>query len=184
MRHSSLLSLGFALLSAVTLTLPACSHPQDAELASTSANYSVQDKRIYLVYGSLVRSIAIKEIENFCSTGFVTGDLGNIIRFGKLNEKDLKNLLTQERPMSLVETSGILNNTVGQAILKKIGEAVYPHKSPSGAVQAIRAAIVLSLEDDQLSILEVLRNLPVDMTIDLAAALKLRDDLAAAFPKD
>lgn len=176
--------VGLCLLSAGMGFVASCKKKVDAQIESTSSNYTLQDKRLYFIYGPLIRSISVKDIEIFAQRGIANGDIGNILKFGKIDANALRGQLTKEYTLDLVETTNILNNAVGVAILNKLGEAVHPHLTRTASAQAVRSAIVLSLQDDnKLTPLEVLKNLPVDMDVEIEAVLKLKDELAGAFLK-
>lgn len=167
-----------------SMLLPSCKRKVDATIESTNTNYTLQDKRIYFIYGSLIRSVSVSDLEKFASRGVANGDIGNIIKFGKLDAKALRAQLNKEYQLDFVETSKILNNQFGVAVLNKLGDAVHPHLTKTASVQAVRSAIVMSLQDDnKLTPLEVLKNLPVDMDVEVDVVLKMRDELSALFAK-
>jgi hypothetical protein len=173
---------GLILLSASLGLSTSCKKKVDSVIASS--NYTVQDKRIYFIYGALIRSISVRDLELFAEKGIANGDIGNILKFGKLDSDALRKQLTKEYALDLVETSNILNNPVGVAILNKLGDAVHPHLTRTGSAQAVRSAILASLQDDnKLTPIEVLRNLPVNLDVEVDAVLKLKDELADVFMK-
>ncbi|MEN9810179.1 MAG: hypothetical protein RLZZ488_1746 [Pseudomonadota bacterium] len=179
-----LFSVIVSTLALGSMLLPSCKRKVDATIESTNANYTLQDKRIYFIYGSLIRSVSVSDLEKFASRGVANGDIGNFIKFGKLDANALRAQLTKEYNLDLVETSTILNNQFGVAVLNKLGDAVHPHLTKTASVQAVRSAIVMSLQDDnKLTPLEVLKNLPVDMDVEVDVVLKLKDELAALFAK-
>jgi hypothetical protein len=175
---------GLFLLSTTLGISTGCKKKVDSVIESTSSNYTVQGKRIYFIYGPLIRSVSVSDLELFAQKGIANGDIGNLIKFGKLDPNTLRQQLTKEYALDLVETSNILNNPVGVAILNKLGDAVHPHLTKTASAQAVRSAIILSLEDDnKLTPIEVLRNLPVNMDVEVEAVLKLKDELADVFLK-
>lgn len=164
--------------------LVGCGNNDLSSPSQTSAIQSVSDRKISFVFGPIIRSIAIKDLENFINQGVANGDIGNILRFGNLPDTTLKTLLTTEYRFSLVQMSAILNTSVAEALLTKIGKAAHPRLAKDYAVQAIRAAIIKSLvADDTLSVFEVLKNLPVDLVIDVVEALKLANELGSLVSK-
>ncbi|NBX17698.1 MAG: alpha/beta hydrolase [Proteobacteria bacterium] len=184
MSHRLLSLAGLFVLSAAVALGTACKKKTDSVIESTESNYTVQDKRIYFIYGALIRSVSVSELEIFAQKGIAGGDIANFIKFGKLDANALRRQLSKEYALDLVETSTILNNPVGTAILNKLGDAVHPHLTKNGSAQAVRAAIIASLQDDnKLTPLEVLRNLPVNMDVEIETVLKLKDELADAFLK-
>lgn len=172
------------LLCVSAVTSWSCKKNDGAKILSTETNYSIEDKRLFFIYGPLIRSISVSDVETFTSKGIANGDIGNIIKLGKLNPETLRAQLTTEYKLDMVETSNILNSPVGVALLNKLGEAVHPHLTRTGSAQAVRAAIVMALRDDNtLTPLEVLKNLPVNMDVDIAAILKLKEELSSVFAR-
>lgn len=173
-----------AFLLMTTGLMSSCKRKVEATIESTSSNYSIQDKRIYFIFGPLIRSISVSDLEKFSSHGIASGDIGNFLKFSKIDANVVRAQLSKEFQLDLIETSNILNNPVGVAILTKLGDAVHPHLTKTASVQAVRAAIIASLQDDnKLTPLEVLKNLPVDMDIEVEAVLKLKDELGSVFLK-
>lgn len=179
------MSAVISLVAIFSLWSTSCNKRSDSQIQSISSQESqTEGRRLYFIYGPLIRSISVNDLENFATKGIAAGDIGNIIQFGKLDAQQLRGQLSKEYALDFVDTTNILNNPVGVAILSKLGDAVHPHKTKTAAVQAVRAAIVQSLQDDnKLSPLEVLKNLPVDMDVEVEEVLKLRDELARVFLK-
>ncbi|MFZ9519027.1 MAG: alpha/beta hydrolase [Silvanigrellaceae bacterium] len=184
MFRRSFLSFGLCFLTCAAALATGCVKKLDAKLESTESNYTVQDKRIYFIYGPLIRSISVRDLEEFATRGIANGDIGNIVKFGRLDSNVLRAQLSKEYQLDLIETTNILNNSLGIAILTKLGEAVHPHLTKTASVQAVRSAIIMSLQDDnKLTPLEVLKNLPVDMDVEVETVLKMKDELASIFMK-
>jgi hypothetical protein len=177
-------SSGLTFLSLAAALTTGCIKKLDAKVESTESNFSVQEKRIYFIYGPLIRSVSVQDLEDFAAQGIAKGDIGNLIKFGRLDSNVLRAQLSKEYELDLVETTNILNNSLGVAILTKLGDAVHPHLTKTASVQAVRSAIVMSLQDDnKLTPIEVLKNLPVDMDVEVETVLKLKDELGAFFAK-
>jgi hypothetical protein len=175
---SSAIALGSAYL-------PARGYAGEHSVTSAPANANTQDKRIYFILGPLIRSISVSDLEIFAGKGIARGDIGNILNFGKLEPQNLRDQLNKEYLLDFVAVSQALNDSVGVALLSKLGEGVHPLRNKATSVQALRSALVMSLEDDNaLTPLEVLKNLPVDMAVEIDVILKMKDELTGLFPQE
>lgn len=135
-------------------------------------------RQISIIFGPIKRSITLNQLQKFASTGIADGDIGNFIGLAKLDKAMIQARLTDSIEKDLMDMDRALNSEIGVAILTKLGTALHPAKSKGTEVQALRAAIILSLADDsKMSILEIIEKLPVDMFVDVQALLKLKDEI-------
>lgn len=136
--------------------------------------------QVVLKYGILERSIAVSDLENFAETGELTRPLQRYIRISGESPDRIRETLTREFSASPRLLDRLLNNPIGEAALDQFSQAIYP---PSGSADpaALRSALVLSAsDDDQISILEVVRNYPtpevyVDAERVVEAYSRIRD---------
>ncbi|NBO37957.1 alpha/beta hydrolase [bacterium] len=150
--------------------------------SAVSATDTDHSKRITFILGPIARSITINQVDAFVRNGSANNDIGNILQFGKLDAATVRKQLSTEYTFELIQADKTLNSQLGVAILSKLGEAIHPHLSKRNAVQALRSAVIASLaNDDKLSPLEVLANLPVDMDVEIDQVLKIKDELGSVF---
>lgn len=138
------------------------------------------DRKIVLVTGALARSVTYSQLSKFANTGIAEGDIGNVINFGAIKSDQFREILNRRIPMDLVEASTFFNSEFGVQLLEKIGKAIHPRSGSKNAPQTLRAAIIQSLADDNtLSPLEVISNLPVDVMIELNEAMALAKEMGS-----
>ena len=169
------LSLGL-ILSAIM----GCGRQTSVQATEAAARKSqvTSSRKISVIFGPIKRSITYDQLVNFASTGVAEGDIGNFISLAKLDKIMIQKKLTESSSKDLIDMDRALNSEIGIAILTKLGTAIHPAKGKGTQVQALRAAIILSLADDgKLSFLEVIEKLPVDMFVDVGALLKLKDEI-------
>jgi hypothetical protein len=167
------------------LMLSGC-HKTRTESATTSAAQSAvaadTSKRITFIVGPLARSVTVNQVNSFVQNGDPNGDVAGLLRTGNIPLEQLRSQLSKVYELDLIQMDKVLNSQIGVAILTRLGEAVHPHKTKETSVQAVRSAIILSLaQDNKLSPMEVLTNLPVDMDVEVLQLLKLRDELGSVF---
>jgi hypothetical protein len=127
-------------------------------------------EQITLIIGPLNRSIAVSEIEALTTGKAATGDLRTVLRFAGQTSEQAGALLKMELPFSVVQADQILNSSLGESLLNKLGQIVAPRSSGQAGAQALRAALILSLADDgKATALEVLRRYPTDMRVNVGA---------------
>jgi hypothetical protein len=146
--------------------------------ASVNQNNVSSGRKITLLFGPINRSTSIDLLNGFASKGVAEGDIANFISLAKLNKETVQGYLNASKELDMVEMDHVLNSSLGEAILKKVGSVLHPAKSKGYEVQALRSAIILSLVDDnKMSLIEVLNNLPVDMVVDVENLTKLQSEI-------
>lgn len=154
------------------------SSSEDASIQSTA----VHSKKITFIVGPISRSVSVEQIESFVNESGTYDHVTSLLKTGKINPTEVRAQLAKVYVLDLLQMDKILNSQIGIALLTRISEAIHPHSNKRASVQAIRSAIVLSLAgDNQLSPLEVLLNLPVDIDIDVKQLLELKNELGGVF---
>jgi hypothetical protein len=160
----------------VFLLLPVCG------VAGPRSETPVQQGRVVVfVYGPFVRSISFSDLKLFCDTGESRGDVGNFLLLSGYDPGAVKDFLTSEIEVDFVEADMILNSSLGVAFLEKVGAVVHPRHTSQYAVEMLRSAVMMSLFDDnKVSLLEFIENLPVDALVDVELALPLLSEISAS----
>ncbi len=140
-------------------------------LLSGSAARSAEN--ITLIIGPLNRSISVSDIEGLAQGKAAKGDLRTVLRFAGQDSAEAGAILGRKLPFSVIDADQILNSSLGDSLLSKLGQIISPRSSGQAGAQALRAAIILSLADDgQASALEILRRYPTDIRVDVGALQK------------
>lgn len=125
---------------------------------------------ITLMVGPLNRSIPISDVEALAEGEASQGDLKTVLKFAGRSDEAAAALLTQTLPFDLVQADQLLNSSLASSLLDKLGQIMAPRSSNQAGAQALRAAIILSLADDnQLSLLEVFQRYPTEMRVNVGA---------------
>jgi hypothetical protein len=143
-------------------------------LCTTPASLAADN--IVLVSGAFRRSIPVADMELLASKGQAQGLLADLLRFGNQNPAEVGKLLNQSIPLPLVMVSRLLNTRIGEALLERLANIVYPLKTPGVGVPALRAAMVLGIAEGNgsLSAISFLRAYPNrEMEVNLPALLGL-----------
>jgi hypothetical protein len=168
--------ISLAALAAGVLLATGCmnkSQKQGAEVKEASA-----DRTMTFIYGPINRSIRVADIKAFVEGAEPTGDLANVIKFGKLDPANVRKLLSSKKEMKFETANKLLTSSIGEAVLGKLGTVVHPRHTPQYGVQTIRAAAIAALaDDDNVSILEFLENLPVDVAIEVEPLLAMKSEI-------
>jgi hypothetical protein len=115
-------------------------------------------------------------MELLATKGEARGLLGDLLRFGKQNPAEVGKLLNQSIPLPLVLVSRLLYTRIGEALLDRLANIVYPLKTPGVGVPALRSAMVIGIADGNgsLSAISFLRAYPnSDLEVNLPALLGL-----------
>lgn len=116
-------------------------------------------ERVVLKYRVFRESIAVEDLAKFARTGETSPDLRVNLALARQDPQKIRQSLTNTIAVDPILLDRILNNAVGEVLLDEIGKTVHPPSRQANR-QALRAAIILSARDRQLSLLEILQNYP------------------------
>lgn len=102
-------------------------------------------ENLVFVSGAFRRSIAVAELEHLAKTGQAQGLLADVLRFSKQNPKDVAKLLNQSISLPVTLVSRLLNTRIGEAILERLAQIVFPLRASQAGVPALRSAMVLGV---------------------------------------
>ena len=132
-------------------------------------------EKIYFKYGLFSESLQVSSLETFAKTGKINTDLEFYFKIAKANDatkQKFRELLVKKADVSAFEVSQFFNSELGTDILSRFGQYVQTPIWMNGQ-KSLKAGIVLAAFDAEgLTFLNVLKKLPVDMTVDVALALK------------
>lgn len=118
---------------------------------------------VVLTYGIVQRSVAVEELSALAQEGEVSRSLKSYFEQADVTADDVREVLTDEVAINGVMLERNLNNVLGDALLDRVSEVIYPEPRSSGR-GAMRAALVLSaVDDDRISLIEVLENYPTSV---------------------
>ena len=143
-------------------------------LCSTPAAPAAEN--IVLVSGAFRRSIPVSDMELLATKGQAQGLLADLLRLSKQKPAEVGKLLNQSIPLPVVLVSRLLNTRIGEALLERMANIVYPLKTPGAGMPALRSAIVIGIVDGNgsLSPVSFLRAYPNrEMEVNLPALLGL-----------
>jgi len=133
-------------------------------------------ERVVLISGAFRRSIPIDEFDTLASTGQAPGFLGDLLRLGRQNPRQLSKLLNEKVNLPVPLVSRLLNTRIGEAVLDRVAVIVHPTRSPQDGISALRSAVVLGIAegDGNLSALGFLKAYPTrEMAVNVPALLTL-----------
>jgi hypothetical protein len=150
---------------------------QSTFLFSTTSQ-TIAAEKITLKYGIFSESVTSNQLEEFVLTGNLEGTLGNLLEQNTSLNLILQKSLKREIPIKITILDKALNHIVGEFFLDRIGQVI---QMPAGGAnkQAIRAALISSAQDNQISMLEVIKNYPdEELVVDIEKIEKLQDDVS------
>ena len=128
---------------------------------------------VALVSGGFRRSIQVSDISHLAKTEEARGLLGDLLKVSDQEPAQVAELLNKNLDVPLVLTSRLMNTRIGEALIRRIAQIIYPISTSetSVSVPAIRAAVIEGLQRPEgltaVSFLEAYPN-PV-MAVNLPA---------------
>ena len=144
------------------------------------ASPALAAKDVALVSGAFRRSIPVKDIEHLAKTGEARDLLEQLLVLSKQDPEDVAKLLNQKLDLPLVLTSRLINTRIGEAIIRRVGQILYPIYTPQPEVSipALRAGVINGLHNsgDGLTAVDFLTAYPNEvLAVNLPALFSVID---------
>jgi hypothetical protein len=144
------------------------------------ASPALAAKDIALVSGAFRRSIPVKDIEHLANTGEARGLLEQLLVLSEQDPENVAKLLNQKLDLPLVLTSRLINTRIGEAIIRRVGQILYPIYTPQPEVSipALRAGVINGLHNsgDGLTAVDFLTAYPNEvLAVNLPALFSVID---------
>ncbi|WP_088888896.1 alpha/beta hydrolase [Leptolyngbya ohadii] len=131
---------------------------------------------IHFQYGLLERTLQVRSLEEFAETGEVNPELRSFFDFLKVDlqkQQEFRQILTEPVQISPVLLSQFFYTGLGAGFLTQFGSYIRTEANNNG-FYALRSAIILAAGNPEgLSLLNVLREYPTNMRVDVAQSLSL-----------
>jgi hypothetical protein len=144
------------------------------------ASPALAAKDIALVSGAFRRSIPVKDIEHLANTGEARGLVEQLLVLSEQDPENVAKLLNQKLDLPLVLTSRLINTRIGEAIIRRVGQILYPIYTPQPEVSipALRAGVINGLHNsgDGLTAVDFLKAYPNEvLAVNLPALFSVID---------
>jgi hypothetical protein len=131
-------------------------------------------ENVVFVTGAFRRSSAVTDLEYLAETGKARGLMADVLTIAKQKPEEVGKLLKAELSIPLLLTSRLLSTRLGEALLARVAQIIYPLYTKGAGVPALRAGVINALvaTDGKLSALSFLKAYPVDeMEVSIPALL-------------
>jgi hypothetical protein len=144
------------------------------------ASPALAAKDVALVSGAFRRSIPVKDIEHLANTGEARGLLEQLLALSEQDPENVAKLLNQKLDLPLVLTSRLINTRIGEAIIRRVGQILYPIYTPQPeiSIPALRAGVINGLHNsgDGLTAVDFLKAYPNEvLAVNLPALFSVID---------
>ena len=144
------------------------------------ASPALAAKDVALVSGAFRRSIPVKDIEHLANTGEARGLLEQLLALSEQDPEIVAKLLNQKLDLPLVLTSRLINTRIGEAIIRRVGQILYPIYTPQPeiSIPALRAGVINGLHNsgDGLTAVDFLKAYPNEvLAVNLPALFSVID---------
>ncbi|MFU8884271.1 MAG: alpha/beta hydrolase [Cyanobacteriota bacterium] len=131
-------------------------------------------ENLVFVSGAFRRSIPVADLEWLAETGEARGLLSDLLRFSDQSPTDMQELLNQSISLPVTLVSRLLNTRIGEAVLDRLAQVVYPLKASEMGVPALRSALVMGVVngDGSLSAISFLQAYPTqELEVNIPALM-------------
>jgi hypothetical protein len=133
-------------------------------------------ENLVFVTGGFRRSIAVADLEHLAETGQARGLLADVLTLSKQNPATVAKLLKGSISLPVTLVSRLLNTRIGEALLQRIGQIIFPLYAAEQSVPALRAGLVLGVVEGKgsLSPISFFKAYPTrEMEVSIPALLSL-----------
>lgn len=131
-------------------------------------------ENLVFVSGAFRRSIAVAELEHLAKTGQALGLTADLLAISKQKPAEVAKLLNKSVSLPITLVSRLLNTRIGDAILARLAQVIYPLKASQDGVVALKSAVILGIASGNGSInaISFLKAYPVaEMEISIPALM-------------
>jgi hypothetical protein len=129
---------------------------------------------LVFVSGAFRRSIAVSDLTHLAQTGESRGLLTDVLRFSNQDPAEVAKLLNQSLALPVTLVSRLLSTRIGEALLQRLAQVVYPLKASQQGIPALRSALVMGLVkgDGSISAISFLQAYPTqELEVNIPALL-------------
>ena len=133
---------------------------------------------VVFVTGAFRRSISVADLVYLADTGQARGLMADVLAVAKQNPAEIGKLLKAELSIPLVLTSRLLNTRLGEAVLARVAQIIYPLYAKRVGIQALRAGVLNALVkgDGRINAIGFLQAYPVDeLEVSIPALLAVME---------
>ena len=133
-------------------------------------------ENLVFVSGAFRRSIPVADLEKLAATGKAQGLLADVLKFSNQNPKTVGQLLNQSVKLPVTLVSRLLNTRIGEAILERLAQIVFPLNASQAGVVALRSGLVMGVVEGNgsISAISFFRAYPVrEMEVSIPALMNL-----------
>ena len=131
-------------------------------------------ENLVFVSGAFRRSISVADLDHLASTGEAKGLLADVLTVAKQKPAEVAKLLKTDLSLPVVLTSRLLNTRIGEAILARVAQIIYPLKVSRAGIPALKAGVINGLVagDGKLNAVGFLKAYPVtELEVNIPALL-------------
>jgi hypothetical protein len=135
---------------------------------------AIAAENVVFISGAFRRSIAVSDLVYLADTGKARGLIADVLAFAKQDPEEVAKLLKAELSIPLLLSSRLLSTRLGEALLARVAQIIYPLYAKDVGVPALRAGVINALvaNDGKLSAVDFLEAYPVDeMEVSIPALL-------------
>ncbi len=133
-------------------------------------------QNVVFVSGAFRRSIPVADLVHLAETGQARGLLEDVLRLARQDPETVAKLLNESVNLPVVLVSRLLNTRIGEVLLQRLAQIVFPLNASSVGLPALRSAVILGIADNSkgLSALSFLQAYPSqEMAVSLPALMGL-----------
>ncbi len=133
-------------------------------------------QNVVFVSGAFRRSIPVADLVHLAETGQARGLLQDVLRLSRQNPETVAKLLNESVSLPVVLVSRLLNTRIGEVLLQRLAQIVFPLNAASVGLPALRSAVILGIADNSkgLSALSFLQAYPSqELAVSLPALMGL-----------
>jgi len=130
------------------------------------------------VSGAFRRSIPVADLVVLAETGQARGLLQDVLRLTRQDPKAVAALLNESVSLPVVLVSRLLNTRIGEVLLQRLTQIVFPLNASSVGLPALRSALIMGIADNSkgLSAVSFLQAYPTqELAVSLPALMGLMD---------
>ncbi|WP_247218663.1 alpha/beta hydrolase [Synechococcus sp. C9] len=134
--------------------------------------------QIMVKFGPISTPVTVNDLQTLATTGQASERLTSLLGLAGIQAADAQKFLSTPVPVQPATLDKIVNSFVGNIILSQVATFIQPVNGGDG-VAAIKTGLSQSAQNNPITLINLIKNYPGDMTVDAQKAMAIYKQIQA-----
>jgi hypothetical protein len=134
--------------------------------------------QIMVKFGPISTPVTVNDLQTLATTGQASERLTSLLGLAGIQTADAQKFLSTPVPVQPATLDKIVNSFVGNVVLSQMATFIQPLNGGDG-VAAIKAGLSQSAQNNPITLINLIKNYPGDMSVDAQKAMAIYKQIQA-----